>query len=291
MKPPKKHHYIPVFYLKRWMLKADRICQFSKPYQNTVVPKRVHPSGTGYEIGLYELQGFPPELSQQVEVKFFQRVDSQAAEVLLTFEDLNWKPIFEKSIRSSWSRFLMSLMMRQPEQIKFLRNKWFEDLVNDSDIRSAYENENGALADEDYRRVLRQQNSEIIEKGLFESYMSVMDNAKIGNEINEMTWQVFDLSASKHRLLTSDRPLIRSNDIDDPNGHIVLPIGPTRLFIAAKSAKTLKQISRHNPSALAADVNRYVVSNARKFVFGDTDEQLRFIQNRMGADRQPGVFQ
>ncbi len=291
MEPPKKHHYIPVFYLKRWMLKADRICQFSKPYQNKVVPKRVHPSGTGYEIGLYKLQGFPPELSQQVEVKFFQRIDSHAAEIMKTFEEQNWQPIGEASTRSNWSRFLMSLMMRQPEQVSFLRTKWFEDFVNDSDIRHAFENENGALADEEYRQALWRQNAEIIEKGLFDSYMSVMDNAKLGNEINEMTWQVFDLSASKYRLLTSDRPLIRSNDINDPNGHIVLPIGPTRLFFAAKSTKTLELISRQNPSALAKDVNKYVVSNARKLVFGDTDTQLRFIQNRMGKDQQPDVFQ
>lgn len=39
---PKKHHYILVFYLKRWVTADDRICEFSRPYLK-VVPRRTHP--------------------------------------------------------------------------------------------------------------------------------------------------------------------------------------------------------------------------------------------------------
>jgi hypothetical protein len=47
-----KHHYIPQFYLNRWAGTDGRLCEYSRPY-DIVKPKFVHPSGTGYERGLY----------------------------------------------------------------------------------------------------------------------------------------------------------------------------------------------------------------------------------------------
>lgn len=41
-----RHHYIPVFYLKRWGGSDRRICQFSQPYKR-IHKKRVYPAQTG----------------------------------------------------------------------------------------------------------------------------------------------------------------------------------------------------------------------------------------------------
>jgi hypothetical protein len=64
MADPKKHHYIPVSYLKRWAGPDNRICEFSKPYRGIVRPKRVYPDGTGYERELYTIRGLHPELAE-----------------------------------------------------------------------------------------------------------------------------------------------------------------------------------------------------------------------------------
>ncbi|RWO35013.1 MAG: DUF4238 domain-containing protein [Mesorhizobium sp.] len=79
---PKKHHYIPVFYLKRWAGEDGRLCEFSRPYDHRVKPRRTHPAGTGYEENLYSMQGFEPELAQQIEERFFKFTDSLAADAL-----------------------------------------------------------------------------------------------------------------------------------------------------------------------------------------------------------------
>jgi Protein of unknown function (DUF4238) len=54
-----KHHYTPVFYLKRWANTDGRLCEFSRPHK-LVQPRRTNPDGTGYFRGLYTLDGLAP---------------------------------------------------------------------------------------------------------------------------------------------------------------------------------------------------------------------------------------
>lgn len=54
-----KHHYIPVFYSKRWTGQDGRLCEYSRPYK-VVKPRRTFPDGTGYARGLYTLPDAPP---------------------------------------------------------------------------------------------------------------------------------------------------------------------------------------------------------------------------------------
>jgi hypothetical protein len=61
--PPHRHHYIPTSYLERWAGPDGRVCQFSGPYRNVVVPTRRHPEATGFLERGYELQKFEPELA------------------------------------------------------------------------------------------------------------------------------------------------------------------------------------------------------------------------------------
>jgi len=64
--PPAKHHYIPAFYLKRWVDPDGKVTEFTKPYRDIIV-KPIAPERTGYQERLYELKGYEPDLAQQVE--------------------------------------------------------------------------------------------------------------------------------------------------------------------------------------------------------------------------------
>jgi hypothetical protein len=117
----KKHHYMPVFYRKRWAGADGRICEFSKPYENTLKPKRVHPAGTGYVSSLYEMKGLKDELKDQFEALFLSPVDSKAADALSIMEKDDSAHIWNSEERSAWTRFLLSLLMRMPEDIRDLK--------------------------------------------------------------------------------------------------------------------------------------------------------------------------
>lgn len=111
-----KHHYLPVFYLKQWARDRGQLCEFSKPYDR-VKPKRTYPDGTGYVRGLNTVEGLPPAEMRFLEEVFFQIADDGAAQVLRTFLQPSPWTLTAKE-RSAWSRFIMSLMVRNPELLE-----------------------------------------------------------------------------------------------------------------------------------------------------------------------------
>ena len=112
---PRKHHYIPVFYLKQWV-KSEKaqLCEYKLITGYGVKPRRTAPKGTGYQTDLYRINGVPDEVAQHFEKRFMQRVDgraSQALEALISGHANN----LDGELRSSWARFVVSLFFRNPE--------------------------------------------------------------------------------------------------------------------------------------------------------------------------------
>jgi hypothetical protein len=126
-KPSTKHHYIPAFYLRRWAGADDKVVEFTMPVQGKLVKKPVKPERTGYMERLYELKGYEPGLAQQVEEKFFSPVDDIAAKALDLLYRRGHYGKWTDVQRSGWSRLMLSLMMRCPEDIALFREWWHED--------------------------------------------------------------------------------------------------------------------------------------------------------------------
>jgi len=115
-KEPKepKHHYIPVFYLRQWTDQRSRLIEFSRQGPAQAVKTRpTSPTGTGYVRGLYRMDDADPSVINAVEDLFMKPSDGLAAEALLCFlEDREFPKL---QMRTSWSRFMLSLMVRYPE--------------------------------------------------------------------------------------------------------------------------------------------------------------------------------
>jgi predicted RNase H-like HicB family nuclease len=118
---PLKHHYIPVFYLKRWMGEDERISVFQIRH-NDVRVKRKHPSATGYFIGLYTIPGLPEDQAQLLEKEFMQRTDDIAAKALELMLSADGKDLMiPPALRFGWARFVFSLILRSPESLEKMR--------------------------------------------------------------------------------------------------------------------------------------------------------------------------
>jgi hypothetical protein len=104
----------------------------------------------------------------------------------------------------------------------------------------------------------------------------------MGGHLNQMRWSVVTFKDERHTLLTSDRPIVMTNGIIGPDDHLALPIGPRMLFVATNNVQTENMIRTIDPGILMAQVNDRVASQARKYVYGCDDRQLRFVQNRLG---------
>src|SRR4051812_17007797 len=114
--PAQKHHYIPVFYLKQWSNRNGRLLEFSRPYGDLVKARPTSPTGTGYVEGLYRLPGLPDELAEEIENKFFKKIDdfaSYAHKKLMRKYMPDWSP----RMRLAWAHFILGVLIRSPKTV------------------------------------------------------------------------------------------------------------------------------------------------------------------------------
>jgi hypothetical protein len=289
--PPTKHHYIPAFYLKRWAGPDGKVTEFTKPHRRVVV-KRIMPERTGYQERLYELKGYEPELAQQVEQKFFQAIDTWASDALDMLERHGHYAPWNSHSRSAWTRFILSLLLRCPEDIALFREWWHTDFGRTDEAAEArYRGARDSGNPETFAEFLNSRPLGLKERYQYQVLFSLIDHGSIGGEMNDMHWRVLQTPPEAPTLLTSDRPILRTSSIKGPQSHLVLPIGPRLLFIASPDADFLKQVLRADQVGLTKEVNRQVAEGAARFVYGVDEKQFRFVQNRLGKTPQPRLME
>lgn len=275
-----RHHYVPVFYLKQWAGRDGRLCEFSRPHK-VVMPRMTHPDGTAYEHGLYTFPNLPPEARNFIENRLLQMADDQAAVALrrMVAGDMD----FDADTRSAWSRFLMSLMHRTPERIAQMRRMVEEQYPKH--MEAARERWDEIKHPDDPRSI-----DEVLAVGIkdiehvnIRLLQMAIDSPSVGSELINMVWGGIHFHRPAFPLLTSDRPTIMTNGIKHEHSHIVLPICPDRVFVAARNMKAVRELDRifQRPET-PAKLNDLVARQARRFVYGTDDRQLRFVTNRLG---------
>lgn len=99
-----------------------------------------------------------------------------------------------------------------------------------------------------------------------------------------MRWSTIEFNDTRHSLLTSDRPIIMTNGLVMQGAHIIIPISPTRIFFAVRQEDeaTYRAIRAIPPNQMIESVNEKMAGQARKYVYGRDDTQLRFVSKRLG---------
>jgi hypothetical protein len=291
MNPPGRHHYIPIFYLKRWAAHDGRVVEFSRPYGTKVKPRSTHPSGTGYVKHLYALQDLSQPQRQQVEELFMRPVDSLASEALAALEsgarDHEWSP----KLRSAWSRFIMSLMLRMPADIASLKAAytaaWKKRTPKDEEKYASIRKSHYPPT---FAEFLEWMCSEVIDDIAMQFLPSIIDHQFVGGVISNMHWFVLETDSRCHELITSDRPVVSTISLKPDNTFIMLPIGPRKAFWAVNSHEAESSIRRRGPSAVAEQANLCVVSQANKYAFARTDTCLPFISRHLSTEPKVSLF-
>jgi hypothetical protein len=93
------------------------------------------------------------------------------------------------------------------------------------------------------------------------------------------------MSASSYKLLLSDRPVSFSN-LKKPNGLVLLPISPTKLYVAANDERGLDKIRQMPLRELAKTMNMFTVGRARRFVWSLDRSQENFLKKYMSKDQE-----
>ncbi len=222
MSVPRRHHFIPAFYLRQWCNPADKLIEYTLRHDRKLISKSVGPDGTGYQFDLYAFPELPPEQSQVIEQKFFDYADHRASKALnlhLTGNAAEWT----QELVGAWSRFIIALHLRHPDMMSELR----------ANARTTWEN-SGNTSQKQYERIrqpdgpdtfdeyIAQRDPLIPVKAEVNLIVGTFDHPDAREHINKMKWAIIDVSASSHRLLTSDRPVGLFN-IKEADGMITLP--------------------------------------------------------------------
>lgn len=283
MSVPKKHHYLPEFFLQRWANVAGRVTEYRRPFDR-LVSKQRHPAATGYMIELYANKNkVDPVERQALELVFMQQVDALAADALAYLEANGTMPK-NGPLRSAWSRFLMSLMHRSPERVSYLISKvreWEEGELN-PELKHKYGALRGVGDPPTFEEWL-QVNGPAAPALLVKLLRMLIDSENIGPVLNNMRWALHEADGA-FGLMTGDMPILVSNGLGQRDGFVMLAIGPSRLFIAAHDLEVIKSFTSQSANALQRGLNDACVRQSRHVIVADGDNQAAFVDRRFLRD-------
>jgi hypothetical protein len=81
MNPPRKHHFVPSYYLKQWNGADSQLCEYKLVRPGKVVSKSTPSTATGFERDLYKIEGML--IVRMINLK----VVAQAREFVWGFDD------------------------------------------------------------------------------------------------------------------------------------------------------------------------------------------------------------
>ena len=294
MSVPVDHHFLPQFFLKRWIdPQIKELWEYSRPREKIVVRRRAT-SATGKQKHLYTVDGLAePELREQVELKLMQPIDTFGAEALEEMLRTGERPQ-QKKHRDGWARFVMSVMHRSPDRMRYFA----ERIARERD----------ELANEmegEYARLRRDFDPETLQEFLASSELAVssaraillrsmVDSSQIGEVIIGMRWSLIRLPQVRFGLLTGDDPVITSNGLGHKRSFILLPVAPDVVFAAAASQSVIAAFGSQEPRALERGLNDAICRQADRLVIGSSNQQVRFVENRLGLnvdERRNGLLE
>lgn len=280
MSNPSKHHYIPAFYLRQWATNGF-LCEMRKIGGKVVVHSKA-PDGTGWKKDLYKVEGVAPEFTQHFERVFLHMVDTGAATAMRHFIAGNMDASVKE--RDAWIRFLLSLLFRNPEAVSELREHVLT-LYRDSfqRLRNNYD----TLRPPEFPQTLEEFDAHtdpntgaIIASNFLQQLMNLEG---IANRLIKMRWGRLNLWRSRHTLLTSDRPQCIPMRFTNASVAIVLPISPRIAFTASENDSALQALAQGAHTAMALQINKRVVSQARQYVWALDDTALGFVRKHIST--------
>jgi len=133
--------------------------------------------------------------------------------------------------------------------------------------------------------------SDTHDRSAMNALVSMMDGGNVARKIHHMLWYVIDTSDADLDFLTSDRPVIRINGLMIEGGNLTLPIGPRKLYVAARDEAALRPILAMSHRHLVRECNRQVCDYAVKYIYGVDDTHLPFVAKHFATKDQPRLAQ
>ncbi len=241
MSDPKKHHYIPQFYLSKWISDENEKFQYHYWIENRFISSRISAKNTAFEHYLYSLENVPKEQKQAIEKFLNNNIDAPAA---IAMNEILSDGIINltEEMYFNWAKFLISLRYRGSRFIKKVRLEGIEAMEKILvESQEEYESLKGPDDPPTFLDFSNETYPDRIPNFGISTLSDWMCNSKVLNEICNMHWWVMDLGGTGYSLLTSDHPCIYIRGIKDSNCLIALPLSPSKIFFAVNNSNLVKK--------------------------------------------------
>lgn len=254
-----RHHFVPEFYLRRWASRG-LVCGYYWDHRSHFL--RMKKSGAKafcHEVDLYKLESEPRERSYLLETVFLGTVDDKAGKLIGRIAGGDLASLTNDET-CDWVRFLMSLEVRRPSAIRFLREHGSKDFIKSLD-------DDGKFLAEMAQSGIQGRPSEILRPAIISHIrdrmvlriQNAIDDPEIGTQYLRMSWLAKELSAGGVDLVAADRPFIRIGGIEEPNNLWCLPLDPDTAFFCSNSRNMLLKVERANARQISKTINRWSV--------------------------------
>lgn len=262
MSIPRKHHYLPKWYLARWS-KDGCAWEYTRQGPTRILrAKRRRPSETGYQEHLYTIPEMSAEDAALYETRFLQVIDDRGAKAIALAEANETAGPREKG---ALVQFLLSMVHRTPDSISRLE----ESLKNQLKDRPEFHDANDAV----YR------------EGALSVFADLLQSDLILSRLFELSTFVITIGSRGHDILTCDCPVLLSNGLHHFGAFAILPIGPRRLLVLAADKSIVDYLAGQDARTLSAAINEALVVQASGVVIAASSRPFAFIEKRFGNER------
>lgn len=280
--PPQKHHYVPEFLIKKWSDRSGMVrCWIPNP--RGIKRYRKFPSQLGFIKGLYDSISINGNVLC-IETDLMQRIDCETAKIL---NDESWLyKIDDEEIRSAIAVFIMTMLYRHFDDYVLSRESMTLAMRDpSSDLMAWYKGTKKPDWPEHPVDFLLAANPHYLQKAWYDHVFHAAQSEKIGTYLVNIIWAVRELKAVGPDLLIGDRPVVMSDGILAPNGHIAIALSPQTLLTLAKDSHIANGLARTSDKHLVTMYNQEVVGLATRFVVSTTFDHSRFVENRFSQLR------
>ncbi len=272
------HHFVPVFLLKQWHTPPDDKLSCFSWLRGRLHHKRYKAKSVGKEEGLYTLIGVADSERNAIERDFMgPEIDEPAANAHQTLLATGVNGL-NGDQKAAWSRFIVSLMVRTPDQVQAIRekgrHKLRETLEADPQEYETVRNANPAGTLWEW---LQLSNPHVIENFGISVFTEMMDSELLNGAVMNGWWATMPLGTSRFDLLIGDRPLIYVGKMSE-RFVVALPIAPRRLFVAVDSKETWRRADAESANVITKKANRDTVTRAVEYAYATNTLQERFVE-------------
>jgi hypothetical protein len=284
VRAPRDHHYIPQFYQRKWCGADQRVERYTRVPNGEIHRKRDFPAAVGFQRNLYRhpREGMDEWYAQALEWAVLSKIDDAAAKALDALMS-DQSALRDDAVRRDWTIFLRTMLLRTPYQmegtIASLEKIWRDA---DDGVSERYAAMRKPGMPETATEYLEMLNPDAARESAFRMFAEAMGADRTTHHIMGLPWRIFDCSVADHRLLLSDHP-VALVPLATADGHVAMPLSPTKFLIAATSERT-KAIADSIPPKLAVRImNKLTVQRAQHYVIADTVAQDGFIRKHFGS--------